>query len=92
MMRNLCNFCNHNWHKDDAFLMQMSLPELKNILIERGIRVSGYRKKESLNLAREAFKQKFEGKCNLADESARQLERRCVNGTVYPHPDSSDIL
>lgn len=66
--------------------MQMS----KNFLIERGtcIRVSGYRKNELLNLAREAFKQKLEGKCNLADESARQL----VNGTVYPHPDSSDIL
>ena len=57
---------------DDAFLMQISLPELKNVLIERGIRVSGYRKNELLNLAGEAFKQKLEQKCNLADELPRQ--------------------
>ena len=82
MTRNLGNFCKHK--ADDAFLIKMS----KNFLVERGIRVSGYRKNELLNLAREAFKQKLEGKFNLADESARQL----VNGTVYPHPDSSDIL
>ena len=51
MTRNLGNFCKHK--ADDVFLMQMS----KNFLIERGIRVSGYRKNELLNLAREAFKQ-----------------------------------
>ena len=82
MTRNLGNFCKHK--ADDVFLMHMS----KNFLIELGIRVSGYRKNKLLNLAREAFKQKLERKCNLADESARQL----VNDTVYPHPDSSDIL
>ena len=83
-MRNLGNFCKHK--ADDVFLMQIS----KNFLIKCGtcILVSGYRKKELLNLASEAFKQKLERKCNLADESARQL----VNDTVYPHPDSSDIL
>ena len=67
------------------FLMQMSLPELWNLLIERGILVSEYRKNELLNLAREADKQKLERKCNLADESARQLERRIINDTLYPH-------
>ena len=49
MTRNLGNFCKHK--ADDVFLMQMS----KNFLIERGIRVSGYRKNELLNLAREAL-------------------------------------
>ena len=72
MTRNLGNFCKHK--ADDAFLMQMS----KNFLVKRSIRVSGYRKNELFNLASEAFKQKVEEKCNLADESARQL----VNGTV----------
>ena len=66
MKRNLGNSCKHK--AGDAFFMQMS----KNFLVERGIRVSGYRKNELLNLAREAFKQKLGGKCNLADESARQ--------------------
>ena len=78
MTRNLGNFCKHK--ADDAFLTQMS----KNFLVERGIRVSGYRKNELFNLASESFKQKLEEKCNLADESARQL----VNDTVYLYPDS----
>ena len=82
MTRNLGNFCKHK--ADNAFPMQMS----KNFVFERGIRISGYRKNELLNLAREAFKQKLEGIGNVAEESAMQL----VNGTVYPHPDSSDIL
>ena len=78
MTRNLGNFCKHKAY--DAFLMLMS----KNFLVKRGIRVSGNRKNELFNLASEAFKQKLEEKCNLADESARQL----VNGTVYLYPDS----
>ena len=78
MTRNLGNFCKHK--AEDAFLMQMS----KNFFVERGIRVSGYRKNELFNLANDAFKQKLEEKCNLADESARQL----VDGTVYLYPDS----
>ena len=74
---------------DDAFLMQMSLPELNNFVIERGIRLS---EKRIIELSqRSSFKQNLERKCNLADKSARQLERRTVNGTVYPHPDLSDF-
>ena len=80
MTRNLGNFCKHK--ADGVFLMQMS----KIFLIERGIRVS---EKWIIELSqRLAFKQKLERKCNLADESTRQL----VNGTVYLYPDSSDIL
>ena len=39
MTRNLGNVYKHK--EDDAFFMQMSLPELKNFLTERGIQVSG---------------------------------------------------
>ena len=54
--------------------------------------VYGYRKNELLTKLRSSFEQNLEIKCYLADELGRQLEQGTVNGTVYPHPDLSDIL
>ncbi|XP_062568705.1 uncharacterized protein LOC134230856 [Saccostrea cucullata] len=77
--------------ENESFLVQKSLPDLKKFLTDRGIRVSGYRKHELLDLAREACRQNLQPKCDLAQDSADRLKRRTVHGVTYPHPSSPNI-
>ena len=72
---------------DDALksLETKNLPEIKKFLAERGIKTSGYRKQELLNLAKEALNQNVPVK-NENNEFQAGKKRRTVNGITYPHP------